>query len=408
MESLAQNGSQFGQQTDPNMILNRCRDIRNQIDQAGRFCQELDMLRRRLDKDVDQSAITTDLAIISGEAKQTFKGIIDELTKLKRNPEAGNPMNKTQISAQSRRMKTVMQEYERKEMDFKHAVRDQMRREYRIINENASEEEVAAAVPDAEPQQMFQQALMTSNRQGQANTTLNAVRQRNEAIKKIERDIIEVAELFSQMENLVVQQEAAVVNIEQKGEEVVENMDKGVEQINTAIVSARSRNRKKWWCLGICGMSPSVFIRKLITNITPQFSLSSLLSSLFSFTNSSFKTTAAATTTRAQNDLLSPIPPLQLLFPAQNIHQLPTNWLSQVWNGRVKSWSLQVYHGREREPLSPVRCSTRSLSNQLFENGESSSHKLGKDQQHICIKEPRICWHIRAPLLSCFLCLFSV
>jgi syntaxin 1B/2/3 len=268
MESLTQNGGQFGQQTDPNMILNRCRDIRNQIDQAGRFNQELDMLRRRLDKDVDQSAITTDLAIISGEAKQTFKGIIDELTKLKRNPEAGSPMNKTQISAQSRRMKTVMQEYERKEMDFKHAVRDQMRREYRIINENASEEEVAAAVPDAEPQQMFQQALMTSNRQGQANTTLNAVRQRNEAIKKIERDIVEIAELFSQMENLVVQQEAAVVNIEQKGEEVVENMDKGVEQINTAIVSARSRNRKKWWCLGICGMSSNILIRKFITNIT--------------------------------------------------------------------------------------------------------------------------------------------
>lgn len=56
------------------------------------------------------------------------------------------------------------------------------------------------------------------------------------------------------MEALVVQQEAAVTVIEQKGEEVVENLDKGNEQLDSGIKSARARNRKKWWCLLICGM----------------------------------------------------------------------------------------------------------------------------------------------------------
>jgi syntaxin 1B/2/3 len=81
------------------------------------------------------------------------------------------------------------------------------------------------------------------------------VRERSNAIQAIAKQMGELAQLFQDMENLVVQQEAAVVNIEQKGEEVVENMDKGTEQIGVAIKSARNRNKLKWWCLGITSTS---------------------------------------------------------------------------------------------------------------------------------------------------------
>lgn len=264
MASLAQNGMQPGEQSDPNYILNACRDIDYQIEAANEYINELDRLKNRVGNELDQGVIARDLAGIASDSSTAFKGIINEISRLKRMPESGSPRNQPQIGRVQRKLKGTMDQYKAKEMAFEHAVRDQMRREYRIVNAEATEEEVNAAVPNAEPQQMFQQALMTSNRQGQANTTLNAVRQRNEAIKKIEQDIIQIAELFSEMENLVVQQEAAVVNIEMKGEEVVENMDKGVQQMDTAIVSARSRNRKKWYCLGLVGMYPL----HLLTSLT--------------------------------------------------------------------------------------------------------------------------------------------
>ncbi|KAI9645219.1 hypothetical protein NHQ30_005953 [Ciborinia camelliae] len=252
MAPLTQNGSQPGQQVNPNYILNACRDIDNEINAAAQYAAELDELGYRVQTELDQAAIARKLDLIAEKSSTQFKAIIEEISKLKRMPESGSSMNQPQIGRVQRKLKQTMETYKAKEMDFEHKIRDQMRREYRIVNPDATDAEVNDAVPNAEPQQMFQQALMTSNRQGQANTTLNAVRQRNEAIKKIEQDIIQIAELFSEMENLVVQQEAAVVNIEMKGEEVVENMDKGVQQMDTAIVSARSRNRKKWYCLGIC------------------------------------------------------------------------------------------------------------------------------------------------------------
>ena len=65
--------------------------------------------------------------------------------------------------------------------------------------------------------------------------------------------MIELAQLFQDLDVLVVQQERLVMNMEQKGEEVVDNVTNANEQIDTAIKSARSRNRKKWWCLLVVG-----------------------------------------------------------------------------------------------------------------------------------------------------------
>jgi len=64
--------------------------------------------------------------------------------------------------------------------------------------------------------------------------------------------MVELAELFQDLDRIVQEQEPMVQDIERKGEEVHDNVTKGNEEIGTAIVSARSRNRKKWWCLLIC------------------------------------------------------------------------------------------------------------------------------------------------------------
>ena len=51
------------------------------------------------------------------------------------------------------------------------------------------------------------------------------------------------------MEQLVLEQEAMVENIDQRGEEVTTNVVKAQEEIGVAVEKARSRRRKKWWCL---------------------------------------------------------------------------------------------------------------------------------------------------------------
>lgn len=78
---------------------------------------------------------------------------------------------------------------------------------------------------------------------------------RHEAIQKIERQMIELAQLFQDMEAAVVQQEPAIEHIDNKAEDTVVHLNKGNEQLDQAVDKARAARRKKWICLGIVGMS---------------------------------------------------------------------------------------------------------------------------------------------------------
>lgn len=98
----------------------------------------------------------------------------------------------------------------------------------------------------------YSEQLLSSDRRGNAQRTLGAVNQRHQEIQKIEQQMVELAQLFTDLETIVVQQEPLVANIEQKGEEIQDNMVKANTELGGAVKSARGARKKKWICLGIC------------------------------------------------------------------------------------------------------------------------------------------------------------
>jgi syntaxin 1B/2/3 len=81
------------------------------------------------------------------------------------------------------------------------------------------------------------------------------VQGRHEAIQKIEQQVIELAQLFQDMNELVVQQEAVVQQIDHDADQVHQNVVAGNEQLGTAVTTAYATRRKKWICLGISSTS---------------------------------------------------------------------------------------------------------------------------------------------------------
>lgn len=256
MANLAPGGAQYGRQQDPNAILNECREIDNGIDSIQQNLETLRMLQQRSLDDPDssaQSATNRQLDAMSAETMTMYRNFAGRIKAIKQQPDSGSPKNAPQVGKVDRKLKKAINDYQNVESDFRRKLQTQMARQYKIVRPEASDAEVREAVEDTSNQQVFSQALLQSDRRGQSRQALNAVENRHKAIQKIEGQMIELAQLFQDMEALVVQQEEAVTVIEQKGEEVQENMGKGVEQVGVAIKSARARNRKKWWCLGICG-----------------------------------------------------------------------------------------------------------------------------------------------------------
>jgi syntaxin 1B/2/3 len=256
MAPLTQNASSFGQ-GDPNAILNECRDIDRGIDEIERNLNQLKMLQDRSLNDADTSAgssTSRQLDNLSSETMSMYRGLTQRVREVKSSPESRQPKNAPQVGRVDRRLKEAIQNYQRVESAFRKKTQDQMARQYRIVRPDAPESEVRNAVEDAsQGAQVFQQALMQSDRRGQARAVLNAVQDRQAALQKIESQMIELAQLFQDMDTLVVQQEVQVAQIEQKGEEVVENLDKGNEEIAVAVTTARKTRKKKWICLGISG-----------------------------------------------------------------------------------------------------------------------------------------------------------
>jgi syntaxin 1B/2/3 len=255
LEPLTPNGAQFGggnQLDSPRAILEECREIDRTLDEIeqSKFTILQTMQTSVLNNpDPGRDAIAQ-LDAQSAEIMNTYRGLVDRARKLKSKPgSSGNP----QVGRIDRRVKASLQKYQKMDVEYTKRLQEQMARQYRIVRPDASEQEVRQAVETPDNQQVFSQALMQSNRRGQAQSVMSAVQSRHDEIQKIERQMIELAELFQDMERLVVEQEAAVTNIEMKGEEVVVNMDKGNEQLTSGIKSARNARKWKWWCLGITG-----------------------------------------------------------------------------------------------------------------------------------------------------------
>lgn len=88
-----------------------------------------------------------------------------------------------------------------------------------------------------------------SNRRGQAQTALGAVKQRHAELQRIERTMIELAEMFNEVEQLVVAQEPLVDHTEHNAERVQGDIEQGNTQIDKGIASAKQRRKLKWICL---------------------------------------------------------------------------------------------------------------------------------------------------------------
>jgi SNARE domain len=99
---------------------------------------------------------------------------------------------------------------------------------------------------------------MDRDRSTRAQTTLSNNRKRHDDIQVIEKQMLALVQLFQDLDAIVIQQEAAVETIDQRGEDVQQNVEQANVQLDTAITSARAARRKKFWCLGIARKSPKL------------------------------------------------------------------------------------------------------------------------------------------------------
>ena len=164
MSSMNGQGGAYGTQasSDPNAILNECREIDKGIDAIQRNLERLRFLQQRAIDDPDASqgtATNRELDALSSDTMTLYRSFAARIKSIKSQKESGEPRNKPQVGLVDRKLKSAINEYQQVDRDFRHKLSAQMERQYRIVRPDASDQEVQEAIRDTSNQQVFSQAV---------------------------------------------------------------------------------------------------------------------------------------------------------------------------------------------------------------------------------------------------------
>ncbi|KAI8334953.1 t-SNARE, partial [Chlamydoabsidia padenii] len=161
-------------------------------------------------------------------------------------------IRRTQSANIKKRFLDTIQRYQDIERSYQQKYRQRVERQIRIVKPDATEQEIDQIIDSDESQQVFSQSLMQASRRGQARAVLSEVQNRHDDIKKIEKTIIELHQLFMDMQMLVEQQGETINQIDEHAETTAIQMEEGNKFVSRAIKSARATRHKKWCCFVIC------------------------------------------------------------------------------------------------------------------------------------------------------------
>ncbi|KAJ2855228.1 hypothetical protein FB639_006256 [Coemansia asiatica] len=188
------------------------------------------------------------------ETSKLISGIKQSLDVLARTVDDPN-IPKSQRVAQASRQQSLarkfseqLQRYRQMEYRYSQRNRERFERQYRIFRPEATEDEITEALNSDQAGQVFAQAVMQSNRLGEARRVLRDVKERQVDIDKIERTISELAEVFVEVNDMVNRQQDMIDNIESAVEATHGNVDMGNTETKKAIVN-RIKARKKLWII---------------------------------------------------------------------------------------------------------------------------------------------------------------
>ncbi|CRK45996.1 hypothetical protein BN1723_016622 [Verticillium longisporum] len=233
-------------------FLGRVQNLRNEIRTLTADIEHIAQLHQRALSSAD-SVASDQLNNAVAQTQLRNTQITEEIKFLERDAartqDASRASKQAQLNSVKNTFKDELHRYMQVESEYQKRYKEQIARQYRIVNPDATEEEVHEATEvDWGNEGVFQTALK-NNRLGQANSVLGNVRARHSELQRIERTLAEVAQLFQEMAVLVEQQEAVVDAAEQNAVNTVENIQKGNEQVEVANKHARNRRKLKWWCL---------------------------------------------------------------------------------------------------------------------------------------------------------------
>lgn len=226
-------------------------------------------LRARMDKDVEQ--VLKRVKVIKGK----LEGLERSNTAHRSLPGCGpgSSADRTRTSVVGglgKKLKDMMDDFQglraRMTAEYKETVE---RRYFTITGEKANEETIENLISSGESESFLQKAIQEQGR-GQILDTISEIQERHDAVKEIEKNLIELHQVFLDMAALVEAQGHQLNDIESHVAHASSFVRRGTDQLQEA--SGYQKSSRKWTCIAISvgAVVVIVLLFPLLHNIFPQ------------------------------------------------------------------------------------------------------------------------------------------
>lgn len=232
-------------------FMNSVGEVNKHLDEYFQLINSIDAAHKRLLTEVNEEQEIDLRRQLDSYAARTsdFQCQLKEEMKYLHQQAVGDSSKIAQAENTKQRFLKLIQEYRVTEANYKEENKQQAMRQYRIIQPEATEQEVEAAITDVGSQHIFSQALLNANRRGEAKTALAEVQVRHQEFLKLEKTMAELTQLFNDMEHLVIEQNEQVEEIDKQVAVAQQDVEQGVGHTNKAVKSAKRARKNKIRCL---------------------------------------------------------------------------------------------------------------------------------------------------------------
>ncbi|XP_027068377.2 syntaxin-132-like [Coffea eugenioides] len=230
-----------------NKLLKKLQDAHEES-KAVTKASAMKAIKQRMEKDVDEV----------GKITRVIKSKIEELDRENLSNRQKPGCGKGSAVDRSRTATTVSlkKKFKDKMTEFQN-LRESIHQEYREVVERrvftvtgnrADEETIDKLIETGDSEQIFQKAVQEQGR-GQIMDTLAEIQERHDAVRELERKLLELQQIFLDMAVLVDAQGDLLDNIETHVSNAVDHVQSG----NVALQKAKTlqRNSRKWMCIAI-------------------------------------------------------------------------------------------------------------------------------------------------------------
>lgn len=220
----------------------------NEESKAVTKASSMKAIKQRMEKDIDEV----------GKIARLAKSKVEELdrdnlaNRQKPGCGKGSAVDRSRASttvALKKKLKEKMSEFQSLREAIQQEYREVVeRRVFTVTGNHADEETIDKLIETGNSEQIFQRAIQQQGR-GQIMDTLAEIQERHDAVRELERKLLDLQQIFVDMAVLIDAQGDMLDNIETQVSSAVDHIQSGTTALHKA--KKLQKNSRKWMCIAI-------------------------------------------------------------------------------------------------------------------------------------------------------------